>query len=128
MKASFLTFFLVLIVAPLFGQTSIGDDDHYMYWRMRSRLRNHFVAVGYENGENVNSTTSIYGIPAGAKILVRDYLDRPTPMDSSFLMRTDDPEDGVLDNMSYDLQWGDGPEMLGWYLGVLATDYVQLKH
>ena len=125
MKASFLTFFLVLIVAPLFGQTSIGDDDHYMYWRMRSRLRNHFVAVGFEASEALNSTTSIYGIPAGAKLLVQDELDRITPDDSTYMIRRH------IDNgpkNSYDLKWGDGVEQPAWYLGVLATDYVQLKH
>jgi hypothetical protein len=107
--------FINLVVA----QQPLGEEDHYKYWRMRSRLRNHFVAVGYEKGANVNSTTSIYGIPADSKRLVEDPIDRRNSTDSTF-----EPTNTESDpKTSYDLKWGDGPEQLAWYLGVLATEY-----
>ena len=95
--------FINLVVA----QQPLGEEDHYKYWRMRARLRNHFVAVGYEKGTNVNSTTSIYGIPADSKMLVQDELDRISANDSSYKL-------GELKEntpyTSYDLQWGDVQE------------------
>jgi len=74
MKSLVICGFLLLYTCVAFCQ-SLTESDHYKYWRMRSRLRNHFVAVGYEKGANVNSTTSIYGIPADSKHLVKDELD-----------------------------------------------------
>ncbi len=124
MKSLVMCSFLLLYTCVAFGQ-SLTETDHYKYWRMRSRLRNHFVAVGYEKGANLNTMTSIYGIPADSKFLVDDPIDRVNPNDSSF---ANDPQRSYQSNTSYDLKWGDGVEQPAWYLGVLATDYVQLKH
>ncbi len=117
---SYILFLISLVLSvPLVSQP-LNETDHYKYWRMRSRLRNHFVAVGYEKGANVNTMTSIYGIPADSKFLVDDPIDRVNPNDSSF---ANDPLRTYQSNTSYDIKWGDGPEQLGWYLGVLATEY-----
>ena len=56
MKSLVMCSFLLLYTCVAFGQ-SLTETDHYKYWRMRSRLRNHFVAVGYEKGANLNTMT-----------------------------------------------------------------------
>lgn len=76
---------------------------HNRYWYYRTRLRNDFMKVGLSNG---------CSIPMGQRGL--GYEPYGTTPNYFF---TDDPSSGST------TKWGDAMGELGYYIGVLATEY-----
>lgn len=91
----------IFVCISVFQDIQAQNDslNHQKYGWMRYRIRNYFQHMGYGPGES---------LPAG---LIREYhtckeLERPSRI----------------------VDWGDGTIFLGWYLGVLGTEYKLLRN
>jgi hypothetical protein len=88
----------------LFVQNSFAQNptlNHEKYWSYRARLRNEFMKMGI--GPIGNTQENGYSIPASE--IFSDY------------------QNGKVKRIS----WADGTSRLGYYLGVLATEYKLLS-
>ena len=107
MKKPLLTFLLLFILHQTFSQSNWYDQNKYWYYRYR--LVKDFLARGEENPLNClpggPGSGSGYSIPAG-----HIWSKGTKPGDDNI----------VID---VDMYWGDGTTYLGWYIGVLATEY-----
>lgn len=105
MKKTILSIIYLLIVISAIGQDY--TTLHNRYWYYRTRLRNDFMKVGTSQG---------CSIPMGQRGLGYE------PLFDNYDFS--DPNDGT------DAQWGDAMGELGYYIGVLATEYrlLELNH
>ena len=134
------------------------DPVHQKYWLMRARFRDQFIVRGVDPLPVCDQKTSVYGLPIGSKKPYNDevryhksYKDgngsfvpaitiQPGREDScgGYKLLTNGTEEvieqGALGNncktnaLSYNLNYGDSPMYLGWYMGVLATEYHLLQN
>lgn len=128
-----------------------NDDLGKKYWLLRSKLRSQFTVVGYDRDERQYLGSSIYSFPAGDKrpdedrryavriISPSDVIENPLDQapsgsyweDSCGAVNPDfTPYTGSSPlntckstSRSYRLKIGDGVQYMGWYIGVLATEY-----
>ena len=93
-----------------FAQQDIFYKSHATYWYYRTRLRNDFLLVGPDQGMSI-------------PMQERGAYYKPfteSPYDYSFNAIPNDPDGKPA-------QWGDAMSDLGYYIGVLATEYALLK-
>jgi hypothetical protein len=93
--------FLAIVFLLIFFKSQSQDNATNLrkYWHYRYRLVNYFMVVGPEPGES---------LPAD----IRNWYGSPQGISST----TSVPN----------ISWGDEPVYLGYYLGVLATEYALL--
>jgi len=89
--------FVLLFAAHSFGQTSWADQNRYWYYRYR--LVDEFLVRGEESPLNCD-VASGYSLPAGKTYTTNQVAGQ-----------------------NIDMDWGDATSYLGWYIGVLATEY-----
>ncbi|SHG73779.1 hypothetical protein SAMN04488109_1623 [Chryseolinea serpens] len=89
--------FALLFAAHCFGQTSWDDQNRYWYYRYR--LVDEFLIRGEESPLNCD-VASGYSLPAGKTWTTNQ-----------------------VNGQNIDMDWGDATSYLGWYIGVLATEY-----
>ncbi len=99
---------LLFIVTEFFTQNIATDRKlHNKYWNMRSRLRNDFMKVGSGPGES---------IPMQQRGFL--YYPNDNPYGEFVFPNAESGEKA---------KWGDAMGDLGYYIGVLATEYALLQ-
>jgi hypothetical protein len=103
--------FYILYSAQLGFSQIVDEYDHSKYWYYRNRLQREFLKEGVltncqniEDAANIN-TANGYSIPAGT---INSY----------------NKDEGRHVN---NIAWGDATLQLGWYIGMLATEYKLLQ-
>ncbi len=88
-----------------YAQDVVDKFDHSKYWYYRYRLTHKFLKKGEVNYGCMEPGQTPAGIPTGYSIPA-----------------------AILTGANEDPQWGDSTAEIGWYLGVLATEYRLLKN
>ena len=95
-----------LCLILFFAESLVYSQDyvtlHNRYWYYRTRLRNDFMKVGLSNG---------------CSIPMEERGDGYNPQSTSPAFDFSDPNSGEQG------KWGDAMGELGYYIGVLATEY-----
>lgn len=103
-KFAFLFLFVVTIISTLAQST-----EQNKYWYYRYRLRHKFLKAGLTDYscKDINQTNFISGFSTPAE-MIRYSTIKPSENDR--------------------LVWGDATADLGWYIGILATEWKLLKN
>lgn len=110
-KIGLLILFIVIAGVDGFGQQSQDYLNHTKYWLYRARLRNDFTLVG--TGQGMSIPMQQRGI---------EYS--PYQQGSTYLWNFDSNKNNTDGQTA---KWGDSLGDIGYYIGVLATEYELLR-